>query len=389
MNKTIIFLFGTLLFLANGDNYAAAPLIVNIANDLNFSVNAAASSVTAYMLAFGAFTILFGPLSDRYGKVFIIHLSTFGTAIFSILGALAYDLPSLIFFRSINGAFAAGLLPVTLAYLGQATNDKERPQIMAKILSYGFLGAATATLIGGTIAHLGSWKLVYLTYGIMELILAFAMLKLMKRDEPISDKVKIISTYKTVLSHKGVLALLPLFLLMGFTVFGIFTYTGQLITQRFGYDIFTVGAMLSSFGVGIMFASKVMPIVREKLKHYYMPFNGSLIAFALIGLSSTQSPAFFCIYLFIFGAGFILFQPVFIAKIQEQIPHMKGSIMSTASFGLFVGGAIGTTVNGFIISYWGMQTMLYSAAIIIFITGLIAAIVMAKLDTPKINNAIA
>jgi len=389
MDKTIIFLFGTLLFLANGDNYAAAPLIVNIANDLDFSVNAAASSVTAYMLAFGAFTILFGPLSDRYGKVFIIHLSTFGTAIFSILGALAYDLPSLIFFRSINGAFAAGLLPVTLAYLGQATNDKERPQIMAKILSYGFLGTATATLIGGTIAHLGSWKLVYLTYGVLELVLAFTMLKLIKRDEPVSDRVKIISTYKTVLSHKGVLALLPLFLLMGFTVFGIFTYTGQLITQRFGYDIFTVGAMLSPFGVGIIFASKVMPVIREKLQHFYMPFNGSLIAIALIGLSSTHSPAFFCIYLFIFGAGFILFQPVFIAKIQEQIPHMRGSIMSTASFGLFVGGAIGTTVNGFIISYWDMQTMLYSAAAIIFITGLIAAVVMSKLDTQKINNAIA
>ncbi|MGJ8581711.1 MAG: MFS transporter, partial [Psychromonas sp.] len=290
MNNTIIFLLGLLLFLANGDNYAAAPLIVNIAEDLDFSVNAAASSVTAYMLAFGVFTILFGPLSDRYGKVFIIHVSTIGTAIFSILGALAYDLPSLIFFRSVNGAFAAGLLPVVLAYLGQAASDKERPEVLTKIMSFGFLGTATATLIGGTIAHLGSWKLVYLTYGIIELVLGLAMLKMMERDQPISDRVTIISTYKKVLSHKGVLALLPLFVLMGFTVFGIFTYTGQLITERFGYDIFTVGAMLSPFGIGIIVAGKAMPILRNQLKQYYMPFNGSLIAFALIGLSATEVP---------------------------------------------------------------------------------------------------
>ena len=382
MNNTIIFLLGLLLFLANGDNYAAAPLIVNIAEDLDFSVNAAASSVTAYMLAFGVFTILFGPLSDRYGKVFIIHVSTIGTAIFSILGALAYDLPSLIFFRSVNGAFAAGLLPVVLAYLGQAASDKERPEVLTKIMSFGFLGTATATLIGGTIAHLGSWKLVYLTYGIIELVLGLAMLKMMERDQPISDRVTIISTYKKVLSHKGVLALLPLFVLMGFTVFGIFTYTGQLITERFGYDIFTVGAMLSPFGIGIIVAGKAMPILRNQLKQYYMPFNGSLIAFALIGLSATEVPVVFCLYLFMFGAGFILFQPVFIAKIQEQIPDMKGSIMSMASFGLFTGGAMGTTLNGFIIQSWGMTTMLYTSAIIILMTGFIAALVMSKLNTP-------
>ena len=387
VTNTVIFLFGSLLFLANGDNYAAAPLIVNIAEDLDFSVNAAASSVTAYMLAFGVFTILFGPLSDRYGKVFIIHISTMGTAIFSILGALAYDLPSLIFFRAVNGAFAAGLLPVVLAYLGQATSDSERPQVLTQIMSYGFLGTATATLIGGTIAHLGSWKLVYLTYGVMELILAIVMLKMIKRDQPVSNKINILSTYKKVLSHKGVLSLLPLFLLMGFTVFGIFTYTGQLITERFGYDIFIVGAMLSPFGLGIIVAGKAMPRLRKKLQQYYMPFNGTLIALALLGLSATNNPVLFCLYLFMFGAGFILFQPVFIAKIQEQIPHMKGSIMSMASFGLFTGGAIGTTLNGFIISAWGITTMLYSSAMIIFITGFIAKSVMVKLDMPVTAKA--
>jgi len=385
MNNQIIFLLGLLLFFANGDNYAAAPLIVNIAEDLDFSVNAAATSVTAYMLAFGVFTILFGPLSDRYGKVFIIHVSTLGTAIFSILGALAYDLPSLIFFRSVNGAFAAGLLPVVLAYLGQAASDNERPQVLTKIMSYGFLGTATATLIGGSIAQLGSWKLVYLTYGVLELILGLVMLKVIKRDEPISNKVTIIATYKKVLSNRGVIALWPLFVIMGFTVFGIFTYTGQLISERFGYDIFTVGAMLSPFGLGIILAGKAMPTLRLKLKKGYMPFNGLLIAAALVGLANTQSPTLLCFYLFCFGAGFILFQPVFIAKIQEQIPEMKGSIMSIASFGLFTGGAIGTTFNGFVITHWGMTTMLYISAIVITITGFIAAEIMHKL-TPNLTT---
>ncbi|WP_372715224.1 MFS transporter, partial [Ilyobacter sp.] len=67
-NKMLLIL-GSMAFLANGDNYAAAPLLINISKDLNLTVSTAAMSVTAYMLAFGVFTLLFGPLSDRFGKV--------------------------------------------------------------------------------------------------------------------------------------------------------------------------------------------------------------------------------------------------------------------------------------------------------------------------------
>ncbi len=111
-NKLIMIL-GLMAFLANGDNYAAAPLIINISKDLNISVSTAAISVTAYMLSFGAFTLLFGPLSDRFGKVKIINIAALGTAIFSMLGAFAFNLPSLVFFRAMNGAFGASIFPVT------------------------------------------------------------------------------------------------------------------------------------------------------------------------------------------------------------------------------------------------------------------------------------
>lgn len=98
-NKERTFMIlGIMGFLANGDNYAAAPLLLNISKDLNLTISSAAMSVTGYMLAFGFFTLLFGPLSDRFGKVKIINIAALGTSIFSILGAFTFNLPSLIFF---------------------------------------------------------------------------------------------------------------------------------------------------------------------------------------------------------------------------------------------------------------------------------------------------
>ncbi len=109
---------GMLAFLTNGDNSAAAPLLLNISQYLGLALPRAAVSVTAYMLSFGLFTLIFGPLSDRYGKVFIIRVAAFGTAIFSIVGGFAFNLPSLIVFRSFNGAFGAAVFPVTMALVG-------------------------------------------------------------------------------------------------------------------------------------------------------------------------------------------------------------------------------------------------------------------------------
>ncbi len=86
----MVFLLGFMAFWVNGDNYAAAPLLIDIARDLHLHISEAAISVTAYMLCFGLFTIIFGPLGDRYGKTKIINIAAFGTAIFSCLGATAF-----------------------------------------------------------------------------------------------------------------------------------------------------------------------------------------------------------------------------------------------------------------------------------------------------------
>jgi len=79
---------GIMAFFANGDNYAVAPLLINISKDLNLTISTAAMSVTAYMLTFGLFTILFGPLGDRYGKTKIINIAAFGAGIFPVTMAL-------------------------------------------------------------------------------------------------------------------------------------------------------------------------------------------------------------------------------------------------------------------------------------------------------------
>lgn len=381
-NKMIMVL-GSMAFLANGDNYAAAPLLINISKDLNFTISTAAMSVTAYMLAFGIFTLIFGPLSDRYGKVKIINIAAIGTAIFSILGGFAFDLPSLIFFRAMNGAFAAGIFPVTMALVGQSFDDKNRHKALAKLMGLMFLGGATATAIGGGLAYIGSWRLVYVFYGISELILAIIMFKTLERDKQVVEKLNFFKAYREPLTNYKFMRLVITVFFVGFSVFGSFTYSGKLLKEATNYNILVVGIILSLFGLGTVIGGKIAPKIKQKLKYGFLFLAGVVGSASLFIMSITKNVWGLSIGLVGFGIAFIFLQSTLISTAQEMFPKRRGTAMSLASFNMFVGGAVGTSVNATIIKTYGVSTIFQNASYIIFIVGIFAAIFITNFEKTK------
>lgn len=379
----MIMILGLMAFLANGDNYAAAPLIINIANDLNLTISVAAMSVTAYMLAFGVFTLIFGPLSDRYGKVKIINIAAIGTAVFSMLGALSFNLPSLIFFRAMNGAFAAGIFPVTLALVGQSFDSENRHKAIAKVMGLMFLGGATATIFGGAIAYYGSWRFVYLIYGIAELIVAIIMFKTLERDQPVINKLNFIKAYKEPLTNYRFMRLVTIIFFVGFSVFGSFTYSGKLIQEATGFNILIVGLILSLFGIGTVFGGRIAPKLKKILKHGFLLSAGVVGGISLFVLSANQDVWVLSLGLLGFGIAFIFLQSTLISAAQEKLSKMRGTAMSLASFNMFVGGAVGTSFNAVIMQNYGVTTIFYNAAFILPIVSILAAIFIGRFEMRK------
>ncbi|MDK2825509.1 Predicted arabinose efflux permease, MFS family [Methanolobus vulcani] len=379
----IILILGIMAFLANGDNYAAAPLLINISKDLNLTISAAALSVTAYMLSFGLFTLLFGPLSDRFGKAKVINIAAIGTAIFSILGGFAFNLQSLIFFRAVNGAFGAGILPVTLALVGQSFDSENRHKALGKVMGLMFLGGATATAIGGALAYLGSWRLVYITYGVAELIMALIMLKVLDKDEGIVDKFNLISAYKKPLTNYRFMRLVLVMFFVGFAVFGSFTYSGKMLQSITGYNILQVGLILSLFGVGTVIGGRIAPKVKSILNHAYLVSAGIIGFMSLFAISAYTNIWILGIGLIGFGMAFIFMQSTLVATAQEKLHMMRGTAMSLASFNMFVGGALGTVFNGYIMGQYGVSRIFYDAGYVILIVGLISAVFVARFEMRK------
>ncbi|HOO51706.1 MAG TPA: MFS transporter [Alphaproteobacteria bacterium] len=374
LNRMVIIL-GFMAFLANGDNYAASTLLIDISKDFNLSYGTAALSVTAYMFAFGAFTLIFGPLSDRFGKVKVINIAAFGTSIFSILGGFAYDLPSLVFCRAVNGAFGAGIFPVMMAIVGQSFDDQHRHQALAKVLGLGFLGAAMATAIGGVLAYFGSWRLVYIFYGIGELALSVVMFKTLDRDHPIVEKLNFIKAYQAPLSNFKFMRIALTLLFVGFSVFGSFSYSGKLVQEITGYSILPVGLILSLYGFGTVIGGRTASKFKMKVgTTRYFIITGCIGFLSTFILFYSKEVLWVALGLFFFGVSFVFLQSTLVAAAQDQLPQARGTAMSLTSFNMFVGGAIGTRVNANIIATYGTPWIYLIAAVLLLAVGLVSTI---------------
>ncbi len=371
--QTVVLLLGAMGFWVMGDNYAASPMLVDIAQDFGVDIGTAALTVASYMIPFGLFTLIFGPIADRYGKARVISGAAFGTAIFSSLGAAAFDIVSLSVIRAINGGLAAAILPVTISYVGDLFSEpKSKMNAIGSVMGMYFLGAAAATVIGGGLSFIGSWKLVYLTYGIAELIIALLMLKYLAFVPGTAGAMGLKKAYSNAFAKPFLPRTVVLLFLVGFSVFGSFTYLGDFLVEQTGFNIFNVGLILTLFGLSAFIGGRNAGELRQRLGPKMMLLAGGLGIIAWIPLG--QWPGLFYVFpaLVVFGFAFVLLQSTIIMTAQQQLPMQRGTVMSLASFNMFVGGGIGVLINRFLLGVGGYGLIFFVSGIAILVAAILA-----------------
>jgi len=369
--RKLLILLGTIAFLVQGDNYAAAPLIVSIAKDLNLSISSAALSISAYMIPFGIFTLVFGPLADRFGKAKILNIAAFCTAIFSILCAFSFDLISLSILRGINGAFAAAVLPVAVSLVGDSFEDSKRQNALGTVIGMMFFGGAVSPGIGGLVSYYGSWRMLYFIYGIAEFIVALIMIKSLERNSGVINSLNFLEVYKKSFSNKNLIKVVSILFFLGFSVFGSFMFSGKFIQDTLNYNILIVGALLSLFGLATALGGRKAGTLRQRFSNNLLIYAGILGLISWGSIILWKNPILISLSLIGFGFAFILLQSTIIQTAQQLMPNQRGTVMSLASFNMFIGGGIGTLINGRILSSFGFVPIFIIASTIIFVVGLV------------------
>jgi DHA2 family multidrug resistance protein len=150
-------------FLGRLDQTIVNLALPKIINDFHVTVTQAGWVGTAYILANAVFVPIWGKLGDTIGrkKVYLIGFVVF--IIGSVLAALAWNLPSLIFFRIIQAIAGSADYPTAMAILS-VTFPKQRDRAQALGIWSSVFGASAVLgpLIGGPLIDNFGWRSVFL-----------------------------------------------------------------------------------------------------------------------------------------------------------------------------------------------------------------------------------
>ncbi|WP_291685707.1 MFS transporter [Bradyrhizobium sp.] len=120
-------------------------------------------------ILFGA--LLSGPLGDRFGRKPLLVISVAFIAVFSILSAYAWSIPSITMMRFLTGLGIGGAMPVTVAL----TSDYSPIQRRGTLIMLMFCGNTLGGFLGGQlvaqILPIFGWQSIFLAGGIPPLLL--------------------------------------------------------------------------------------------------------------------------------------------------------------------------------------------------------------------------
>ena len=132
---------------------AADPLLPLLAESFGTTAGGASAVMTAFAIAYGALQLVNGPIGDRVGKYRMVFWVTAISAAGNLACALAPTLPLLVIARFASGATIGAIVPLAMAWIGDAVPYEKRQTVLARFLIGNMLGGALASTLSGLLGE--------------------------------------------------------------------------------------------------------------------------------------------------------------------------------------------------------------------------------------------
>ncbi len=150
-------------FLALLDTTVANLAVADVRTDFaGASVGGATWIITIYAVVFAACLAPAGRVADVVGRRTLLVVGVGGFTVLSLACALAPSLGALLGARALQGAFAAAMIPASLAVVLADTPPERRAAAIGAWSAAGALAAAAGPAIGGILVDTVGWRALFL-----------------------------------------------------------------------------------------------------------------------------------------------------------------------------------------------------------------------------------
>lgn len=351
-------------------------LLPRLAADFGITPGTAGRVVLTFSIAYGVAQLGFGPLGDRYGKARLVCAALFASAIGAAACALASGFDALVALRIAWGLSAAGVIPLGMAWVGDAVPYEQRQATLARLLLGTLSGMMAGQLAGGLFADSSyGWRGAFGTLAVGYVAIG-ALLLVRLRVIPSAPAVRTAGRFGFARQLAAVVAapwarvVLAAALAEGVFLLGPMAFLPAYLHQRFGLALSSASAMIALYAVGgLLYAMAARPIVR-RLGEQRMVWAGGIgmgagfVAFYLMPLGWIAAPVALAM-----GFATYLFHNTLQTNATQMVPAARGSAMAVFASCLFTGQAIGVTFAGFAFDHAGPAALLLAPAVAMPLAG--------------------
>ncbi|MEP7001090.1 MAG: multidrug effflux MFS transporter [bacterium] len=154
-------LLGALVTLASFATDMGLPVLAETGRSLGVSAATAALSLSVFIAGFAVGPLVFGPLSDRFGRRPILLGGCAAFAVFGALGAFARSIEMLLLWRTLMGIGAGTVQVLVLATVRDLFTGREARTKQAYVNMAGGVAPIIAPTLGIFVAGFGGWRAIY------------------------------------------------------------------------------------------------------------------------------------------------------------------------------------------------------------------------------------
>jgi predicted MFS family arabinose efflux permease len=345
-----------------------------LATGFGVPLGTAAQVITVFSVAYGLMQLVFGPLADRFGKWRVVSLTVLSSGVTSGACALAPDFTTLLWARLAAGATCAAVIPMAMAWIGDAVPYERRQAVLARFLTGQILGLAAGQWMGGLAADYGLWRapfaLLAVCFFAAGALLWRSRAAAIEAAPPQPHSGHPVREAAEVVRRRWPRVVLTVVFLEGMVLYGPFAFMATHLHLTFGISLASAGSIVMLFAAGgLLFVMGSAGFVRRFGEIGLARSGGALMARALVLVA--LSPVWWTAPLActLLGTGFYMLHTTLQANATQMAPQARGAAVSLFAAGLFFGQTAGVFIASLLVERTGTAPLLLAGAACLLLLG--------------------
>lgn len=306
-------------------------------------------TLALFFVFFAAGTLIWGPLSDKYGRRPIVLSGMAIYTVASILCAVSTDISQLVVLRVVQALGAGAGSAVGMAIVSDAFEGKAREKILALVQAMFVFAPALSPIIGAFLLERTSWRGIFVALSIVGIVclvgaLAYEETATVRDDGGVLQSL---GRLGVVLRNPHFSALLVIFSLPLFATMAFISSSSYIYQDDFGLSSQTYSFFFLFNALGML----VGPLLYVKLSARFARFKIVSACFAVMALGGLLvvllgglSPFVFAPCLVVATIAAVAIRPPASVLMLDQAQGDAGSASSLMNAGMWAVGSAGIVV---------------------------------------------